>query len=697
MGGFFNLGDIASRIAGDNSDEPSDYPGGGGGATVGAPVTATSFEEVSVDEGALLALAYGEHLVAGSLVYYKRVEGPPPSVTAFYAQGEGEWDSVIAAWYAGEALTSIPLTDNTTPGYHFHRGTLSTGPTDAVQGIDSYVPGGLTYNKTAYTAVRLPEKFSTEERPDKLRGRYRCRKVWNYNSSGTPLTFAYSVNPADVAMDVIRRSYEQRYNGDLAAALVAFQARIDWATYTTWRNYCAATISWNDGTTTRDIPRFEAHMVFLQPIDLPAVLDAICGISCSRWQDDGEKLRFLIPTDTTSQHTFNENNIVMGSIASRPKDIQAAPRHILARFRDLIDPYLGETSAESRREPLINAFGDLISERSFPNMNHSQAQRILEYQFRLESDFRQLLDLTAKGDSLHLLPGDFVTVNLANVLINGSYMILEATDNSAEKTPDERQFSLQRIESALYADADHHVIQRPITPPDPNVLDPNLVLWLAAWKETGYVNADRLATLNDFSSGAHHFTQATAANKPRFDTGILNGQPGFFFDGLAYFAESTAFMTGDCDMMMVLKIPGSQSGDGFMKFDGSTVASHCLFSGDLYTAFGAASRISYTPSSMTAGYIHHIQAKAGTNNWIAYQNGNNVKNTRTDTQSWYGGATPKHLIGASSDQPNGSTQTNFFHGWIMELKIWNKVLTTAERNSELAGFNARYGLAVTNF
>lgn len=228
--------------------------------------------------------------------------------------------------------------------------------------------------------------------------------------------------------------------------------------------------------------------------------------------------------------------------------------------------------------------------------------------------------------------------------------------------------------------------------------DADLELWLAAYKEA-YSDTDRIDTLTDWSGNARHFTQGTGANEPQFDTGVLNSQPGYFFDGAAYFASIDAFMSGDADVMMVLKLPGSQSGNGYMKFDGNSLSSHCLFSGTFYESMGGGNRAIFTPTSgvTTAGWIHHVQMLAGTNNWIAYENGNTVKATQTQTVSWYSGATPKHLIGASSDQPNGSNQTNWFHGWLMELRAWNRVLTSSERNEVLTAWNSRYGISVTNF
>lgn len=230
--------------------------------------------------------------------------------------------------------------------------------------------------------------------------------------------------------------------------------------------------------------------------------------------------------------------------------------------------------------------------------------------------------------------------------------------------------------------------------------DPDLILWLAAWKETGFVNNDPMATLTDFSTAGHNFAQSTAGSKPLYQTGILNSQPGFFFDGTDDFVNAAAFMSGDAEMYMVLKCASTGEANGAYKFDGGTDANHISFFGTVYSSFGSASRFSYTPSpssNLTNGMIHQIQALTGTNNWIIYENGNVVKSTQSPTQQWSGGSSPKHLIGASSTVANGSTQSNWFHGHILEFRIYSSQRSTAQRNAILADFNSRFGISVTNF
>lgn len=234
-------------------------------------------------------------------------------------------------------------------------------------------------------------------------------------------------------------------------------------------------------------------------------------------------------------------------------------------------------------------------------------------------------------------------------------------------------------------------------------VDPDLVLHLAARLETGYSNNDPVTSPVDFSSAGQAFTQSTSGSKPLYQTGVLNGQPGFFFDGTDDFWTSPAFMTGDAEMWLVVKISSVAELKGAYKFDGGTDANHMSFAGTVYTSFGSASRYQYTPSptsNLTDGMIHIVVAQAGASNYKVYENGDNLKITQSPTQSWSGGASPVHLIGASSTGANGSpaggTNQNV-HGHYLEMRIYSSPRSTAQRNAILAEFNTLFGIPVTNF
>lgn len=445
-----------------------DWQTSGAGATPtnNGPTTAEATEELQelqIEEGGTLALAYGLHAVRGHLVLHDYDAGPPPSSKVVMALGEGAglgWNSVVALYYAGEAISSSP--NGSTAGYHFHPGTTSTGAGDPVQGLDSFFGSGLTYSRTAYIAVKLPDKYAVEDRPDKLVGIYECLKIYDYDVNGTQSSSAtYSVNPARVAAHFLI------HMGGIPTT------RIHWPSWVAWRDYCDQTISWDDGTTTQTIPRFECHVAFTSRPTLAEGLTLICSTAATTWQDDGEVIRFKLPTDTTPVHDFTDGlmttttaNIVDNSFSLTPVDLRDRPSRLIGAFRDVQDDYLVEVREESRREDLEEKGATPeTTPRSLPNMNRSQAQRILERQMRIEADNPIFCELRGMGDSFHVLPGDYVTVSHSAVNWLGvKCLVVAVTDESAERAADERTFTLQRIDTDLYSDADHHPIQPEVAP-----------------------------------------------------------------------------------------------------------------------------------------------------------------------------------------------------------------------------------------
>ena len=462
MAGWFDLEKLSEVSGGDASTG-----GGTSGDSTGSATTAPAIEQLITDEGGSLAVAYGEHIVAGHLIVHKYDAGPPPSSTLVCAGGEGEWDSVVKAWYAGEEITASP--DSSTAGYHFYPGTIPASTSDPTQPVDSFLPSGLAYNSTAYLSVLLPEKFATEDRPDKLKWRPKCKKVYTYDVNGTPsASKTYSVNPADIAVDRIRKYYETRYADDSAKALRLFRDRVDWQSYLDWRNYNAATISWDDGTTTRTIARFECHIAFTSDIGLADALNAICATAATFWQDDGQRIRFIPPNVTDVVHHFDESNIVSGSLSIQPQDMRARPNYVIAEFRDLDDQYLAPSKTPpAYRQDLIDRVGRVRpANRIFANMVRSQAERLLARQLRLEADNPNIITLRGMGDSFHVLPGDFVT--LSHSVPGYTYkkcLVLDVSADSAEKAADETDFTLQAMDSEyLYSDTDHSPRQGEVVP-----------------------------------------------------------------------------------------------------------------------------------------------------------------------------------------------------------------------------------------
>ncbi len=433
----------------DNPNEPGyggyggDYGGGLGDGAVGGGYGGTpapSVTSVQLAEGGKLALAYGRHIVAGHLILHQ-TSAP---VTILQAFGEGPWDSIEKLWYNGQ---EIPVLD-----YNFHPGNPSTGPTDPIQGIDPFFPTGLTYSHTAYVAAKVPTAFAADNPPDKLRALCKCLKVNNYDRNGLVIGYGFSANPARVMADLIL----------VRAQLPA--SRIDWPSWIAFRDYCDQTLTWDDGDTVRTIPRFECHVVFLDNVTLADALNAAMATCGGVWQDDGEKIVFIRANETIPVHHFTEKNVVNGSIKFAQKGVLDRPNLARVKFRDLDNEFLSEASVQSDRENLQELVGIIeASAKLLPNCNYSQAQRLLERQMRLDTDNPFTLELQALGDSFHVLPGDYVwaTLPLAG-LDYAKCLVIEASDDPAEKAPDLRSFVLQKIDGDLYRDTDHKPIQKAV-------------------------------------------------------------------------------------------------------------------------------------------------------------------------------------------------------------------------------------------
>lgn len=171
------------------------------------------------------ALAYGEHVVGGTLAQHKvSLVGTDKQVSIKMLLGLGEWDSITQMTYEGTIIDPSK--------YTFHPGSLSSGIADPIQGIDPRFPGSITHNRIAYYTAELPVGIADDDNPSLAKVIARCLKVNDYNSSGTVTGFSYSTNPARVWVDLIRRSFNRM---QLPSAY--FTSRIDWSAFVAARNY----------------------------------------------------------------------------------------------------------------------------------------------------------------------------------------------------------------------------------------------------------------------------------------------------------------------------------------------------------------------------------------------------------------------------------------------------------------------------
>ncbi len=449
----------------------------GGATSAAAAIASDQIEEFASEGGGKLPRVYGEHVIGGHLIVHKFTAGTPNTSIVFVALmegqgadgGHGECEAAVAVYYAGEAQSVSP--DGSTAGYRFYNGFISTAVGSGPQQVDAFLTSGLAYSGTGYIAAKLTDAVANaEDRPERLKARIKGRRTFDFDISGRILgTNTYSVNPARIAADVVLCYYERKFPGDALRAQRKLQDKIDWEFWKEWHDFNAVSISWDNGTSTVSIPRFDCHVAFVDDVILADALDQICATAGAHWQLDGERIIFLPPTERAPVHHFNESNIVRPPRLER-RDLRERPNYFTADYRDFDDTFFGLSSVEVRRSELIrkNGGGDIgtvKTNRAFPPMRKSQADRLLDRQARLEADNPVVASMAGDETSIHVLPGDFVTVSFEAV--GWEYqrcLVLSVSISSGEDGVDIVDLTVQKIEDLLYSDFAHGQRQEPLSP-----------------------------------------------------------------------------------------------------------------------------------------------------------------------------------------------------------------------------------------
>lgn len=437
--------------------------------------TADAQTTLAADGNNPLVLPFGKHLfTGGQLIYRKYATGNSRFAIALGDGAEKGWGQIVDAYYAGQALSVSP--NGSTEGYRFHPGTLSTGFGDTVQGADAFFADQFTASGTAYAAVLLPAAYATEDTPYKFSCVAECLKVPDFDVIGNITGWSYSPNPARVAaygiyVDTVNQLEKLGVPATDPLVAVYLQRRVHWASLYRLKTICDEEISWNDGTSTRDIPRFECHLMLTGATKLMDFLQQVMATCCSFVQDDAGLLKFVTPFDAMPVHHFTDGSDglrcnVFDTYNLQPADLNTKLRNVAATFGDTDTDLLDKSTTQWRSDSLLQRFGEApISERAYPNMTHSQAQRVLRWQMQLETDFTEIATVKGHGDAIHVLPGDCVTVTLERLgWSNVKCLVLSCDLENAEKSNDANTFNLQKINGDLYSDAWHTAVQRAVSP-----------------------------------------------------------------------------------------------------------------------------------------------------------------------------------------------------------------------------------------
>lgn len=217
-----------------------------------------------------------------------------------------------------------------------------------------------------------------------------------------------------------------------------------------------------------------------------------------------------------------------------------------------------------------------------------------------------------------------------------------------------------------------------------------LILDLDADAITGLSNNDPVATWEDSSAAGNDATQATPANRPTYQTNVLNGRPVVNFNYLntQHFTLPNLYSGATAgEVFAVLKAlqdpPGNQLWSGLWEFGtaGSGSSDHYPFTdGVVYMGWGSTARKTCGNPAVNLAAFHILNISSAAGAWALRLNGSTLHSTGTNTVGF--DSTP--LLGVSAN-------TSYrFGGQIAELVSYDAVLSAGDRTAVYNYLDAKW-------
>lgn len=203
-----------------------------------------------------------------------------------------------------------------------------------------------------------------------------------------------------------------------------------------------------------------------------------------------------------------------------------------------------------------------------------------------------------------------------------------------------------------------------------------LVLWLAADKQTGLNDGDPVGTWTDFSGQGNHATQATAAKKPLYKTNILNGRPVMRFDGVD---DELAPATITAARFTIFCVVKATSQNYISPFHSLTSGGFIMEVG--YWRLSRGNTIVLGNTTLAGAGFNVMTGISADSGYTLFQNGVDVSQAYSEA-----GFTNPDTIGGSA------YATAFLNGDIAEVLVYNRALSTAERQFEENRLLTKYAL-----
>ncbi len=298
----------------------------------------TGNEEIELlspaDIGRPIPLVYGLHLVGGKVFFQHEVQtGADKGKTLVsIALGVGEWNKMRALFVNGK------LVDHTdTSKFHFHPGKagevgVETDPAIPNQKTCSFWPSNFTqqpnFSGIAYLSMKLDPDIEAPGPGFQVVGIYETLLVRIFDNVGNQTSYAYSSNPAWIALDQHIRSWiaTAKTNGETLST--AEKDEIDFQAFKDWADDC-------DFVTPQGTKRWEAHYALTQETDLMRALELSHLLGRAYTLEKNGKIAPFMDKARSPVSTVTAAHIAEGSFNLGRRSLRDAANRIEVKYRDL--------------------------------------------------------------------------------------------------------------------------------------------------------------------------------------------------------------------------------------------------------------------------------------------------------------------------------------------------------------------------
>jgi phage tail tube protein FII len=256
-----------------------------------------------------------------------------------------------------------------------------------------------------------------------------------------------------------------------------------------------------------------------------------------------------------------------------------------------------------------------------------------------------------------------------------------------------------RIKASNYAGSTGYVGPVSATTQIANVTSELPVTGMKLWlrPEELVQSSGGLSKWTDISGAASHATQDTSANRPQVVAGALNGQPAVRFNGTSGYLNLPNFLNGLASAELFVVLKGSTtSGSVLFSYMGSSPqTTYPSGANQISDGFGSNTPRVFGTNGVDLSQLHLYNVSANASAWSASLNANVAFSSPTNAVNFTNGLFNPY-IGAAR---GGSYYafSNWFSGDVAEIIVYDRVLTSLEREAVHFYLNRRYAFSPRSF